>query len=80
MWKKGTHRLHVILGVFIVSLYVGQFVVGALMIWTGLSAWTRALHLSLGAATFGSVVILLTLVLCNVQDNESSRLNQRTER
>ena len=50
------------------------------MIWTGLSAWTRALHLSLGAAPFGSVVILLTLLMGNVGDADSSRLNQGTER
>ena len=80
MWKKQTPPLQVILAGVILSLYVGQIFVGASMIWTGLSAWTRALHLSLGAATFGSVVILLTLLMCNVGDADSSRINQGTER
>lgn len=76
IWRNNPIRLNAILGGLILLFYVAQVIVGALMIWTGLSEWTRALHLSLGAAMFGSAVILLTLVIRN---SNSSSLNQPTK-
>ena len=81
IWRNNAIRLNAMLGGVILLFYVAQVIVGALMIWTGLSEWTRALHLSLGAAMFGSAVILLTLVIRNghFPGSNSSSLNQPTK-